>query len=93
MLGTMHKAFKDRKEKIVEFRGVREKVQATVREFEVKTIHHNYYVIKMKGNKTISILSIEHFTIENDANCFVRGIIDPVNLNEYKLEIKGGHPG
>lgn len=88
VLGAMLKAFDDRGERVVEFRGIKKKVQAKVREFEVKTIRQNYYVISMKKLDVISISSIERFGIEDDANCFVRGVIDPVGLNGYRVEYR-----
>jgi len=73
-----------RGEKLQEFRTVKERVQAKIREFEVMTIHKKYYLVKLKGRALVAIDPIEQFTISEE-ECFVSGKIDPVDLDKYEL--------
>lgn len=76
--------FVGRQERVMELRSTKAKAQKKIREFEVKTFHHRYYVVIMKGRKILSISPITAFSIPEEG-AFVRGKIDAMNLEDYEL--------
>lgn len=79
--------FKTRNEQLIEFRIREEKAKLKKREFEVKTIHHKYYRITICRLKVILIEQIDQFSVDENS-WYVRGVVDPTNLDKFKLTVK-----
>lgn len=86
VLNAVFAYFIFRKERVMEFRAVKAKVQKNVREFEVKTFHHRYYAVIIKGREVLSVKQLEAFSI-TEGECFIQGKVDPVGLNNYFLRV------
>ncbi|TVX85602.1 hypothetical protein [Paenibacillus agilis] len=87
VLNVLYKHFNERKEKLVEFRISETKARQRIREFEVKTIRQEYYLVSINGLKIKSAESIDGFSLEED-NCLLHGKIHPINLDRYELFIR-----
>lgn len=79
--------FEQIKEQPMEFRITEAKAKTKNREFEVKTIHQKYYRIVITNLKVEVADPIKGFSI-GDQDWYMRGVVDPYNLNKFAIDFK-----
>lgn len=86
IVGSLLKSFPER-ERPLEFRIDEKKAKQTNREFQVKTMRGDYFIVNMKGRHVIKKAPVIGFTLSEEDSLLI-GRIDPTDLSRYELEIK-----
>ncbi|ETT61312.1 hypothetical protein BSK66_27595 [Paenibacillus odorifer] len=86
IVGSLLKSFPER-ERPLEFRIDEKKAKQTNREFQVKTMRGDYFIVNMKGRHVIKKAPVIGFTLSEEDSLLI-GKVDPTDLSRYELEIK-----